>query len=158
LDVVAASDDPRALSDVLAGLELVEAVQSSGERGARVRTHNGVSVDLKVVAPHQFGNLLQHFTGSQAHNVALREAPVKRGLHLSEYGILDDAPGEPLACESEHAVYERLGYAYIEPELRENRGELQAAALDGGTGLPDLIELGDVKGELHCHTVASDGV
>jgi DNA polymerase (family X) len=158
LDVVAASDDAPALARALAGLDLVEAVSSSGERGARVRTHNGVSVDLKVVAPHQFGNLLQHFTGSQAHNVALREAAVKRGLHVSEYGILDDATGETLTCESEQEVYERLGYAFIEPELRENRGELQAAALDGGAGLPDLIEVGDLKGELHCHTVASDGV
>jgi DNA polymerase (family 10) len=158
LDVVAASDDGPALALALAGLDLVEAVQSSGERGARVRTHNGISVDLKVVARHQFGNLLQHFTGSQAHNVALREAAVKRGLHVSEYGILDDATGETASFETEQEVYERLGYAYVEPELRENRGELQAAALDGGSGLPDLVRVEDLKGELHCHTVASDGV
>jgi len=158
LDVVAASDDGPALALALAGLDVVEAVWSSGERGARVRTHNGVSVDLKVVAPHQFGNLLQHFTGSQAHNVALREAAVKRGLHVSEYGILDDTTGETTTCETEQQVYQRLGYAYIEPELRENRGELRAAALDGGSGLPELIEVGDLRGELHCHTVASDGV
>jgi DNA polymerase (family X) len=116
-----------------------------------------MSIDLKVVAPDQFGNLLQHFTGNKQHNVALREAAVRRGLHVSEYGILDDASGETLRCATEEDVYAALGYAYIEPELREGRGELAAAALDGGAGLPRLIAIEDLKGELHCHTTASDG-
>jgi DNA polymerase (family 10) len=157
LDVIATAHDPRALADALAGLELVESVLAVGDAGARVRTHSGIGVDLKVVAPDQFGNLLQHFTGSKEHNMALREAAVRRGLHVSEYGVLDDATGETLRCTTEQEVYAALGYAYVEPELRENRGELAAAALDGGTGLPRLIEVEDLRGDLHCHTVASDG-
>jgi DNA polymerase (family X) len=157
LDVVAASDDPEALIAAFTRLEQIEAVTASGEAGARARTHSGMSIDLKVVAPDQFGNLLQHFTGNKQHNVALREAAVRRGLHVSEYGILDDATGETLRCASEAEVYAALGYAYVEPELREGRGELAAAALDGGDGLPRLITLEDLKGELHCHTTASDG-
>jgi len=157
LDVVAASEDPEALIDAFKQLDQIEVVGSSGEAGARARTHSGMSVDLKVVAPDQFGSLLQHFTGNKQHNVALREAAVKRGLHVSEYGILDDATGETLRCATEDDVYKALGYAYIEPELREGRGELHAAALNGGGGLPRLITLADLKGELHCHTTASDG-
>jgi len=157
LDIVAASEDPGALIAAFKALDQIEAVGSSGEAGARARTHSGMAVDLKVVAPDQFGNLLQHFTGSQRHNVMLREAAVKRGLHVSEYGILDDASGETLRCTSEKEVYAALGYAYVEPELREGRGELAAALLDGGAGLPRLITIEDLKGELHCHTTASDG-
>src|ERR687894_444560 len=95
---------------------------------------------VKVVAPDQFGNVLQHFTGSKAHNVALRESAVRRGLHISEYGILDDASGDTLRCAREEEVYERLGLLWIPPELREGRGELEAAG-PGGDGLPDLIVL-----------------
>jgi DNA polymerase (family 10) len=111
-------------------------------------------VDLKVVEPDQFGNVLQHFTGSKAHNVALREAAVRRGLHVSEYGILDDATGETLRCETEEEVYDALGLPWIPPELREGRGELEAAA--AGT-LPRLVELADLRGDLHSHTTLSDG-
>jgi len=159
LDVVAASEDPEALIAAFKALDQIEAVGSSGEAGARARTHSGMSVDLKVVAPDQFGSLLQHFTGNKQHNVALREAAVKRGLHVSEYGILDDATGETLRCATEEEVYAALGYAYIEPELREGRGELAVAALGrrGGPALPRLVTLEDLKGELHCHTTASDG-
>ena len=84
-------------------------MQPSGEAGARVVTHSGMKVDLRVVAPDQFGNVLQHFTGAKAHNVQLREAAVRRGLHVSEYGILDDETGETLRCATEEEVYERLG-------------------------------------------------
>lgn len=157
LDIIATAHDPRALADALTQLEIVESVAGIGDNGARVRTHRGIGVDLKVVAPDQFGNVLQHFTGSKEHNVALREAAVKQGLHVSEYGILDDATGETLRCATEQEVYAKLGYAYIEPELRENRGELQAARLDGGSGLPQLIREEDIRGDLHSHTVASDG-
>ena len=90
-----------------AQLDLVESASSPGENAARGRTHSGMAVDLRVVAPDQFGNLLQHFTGSKAHNVALREAAVRRGLHVSEYGLLDDATGETHRCATEEEVYER---------------------------------------------------
>jgi DNA polymerase (family X) len=154
LDIVAATDDPQALTDAFAALPQIDDVSTSGTAGARAITHQGLAIDLRVVTPDAFGNLLQHFTGSGRHNEALRTAAVRRGLHVSEYGILDDATGETLRCATEEEVYERLGMAYVEPELREDRGELEAAR--AGT-LPKLIELGDIRGDLHCHTTASDG-
>jgi DNA polymerase (family X) len=155
IDIIATSKRPTALARSLARLEQIERVSSAGKAGAKARTHSGVGVDLRIAAPAQLGNLLQHFTGSGSHNAALREAAVRRGLHVSEYGILDDATGETLTCTGEQEVYERLGLAYIEPELRENRGELEAAQT--GDGLPALIELQDIRGDLHSHTIASDG-
>src|SRR3984957_6144606 len=154
LDIIATASDPGALARAAAELELVEAAQNPGEAGVRLRTHTGLKVDLRIVAPDQFGNLLQHFTGSKEHNMALREAAVRKGLHVSEYGVLDDATGETHRCEREEEVYALLGLQYIEPELRENRGELGAAA--AGT-LPDLVRVQDLRGDLHCHTTASDG-
>jgi DNA polymerase (family 10) len=152
LDIIATASDPGALARALGELDLIESATAPNEHAARGRTHTGLPVDLRVVEPELFGNLLQHFTGSQAHNVALREAAVRRGLHVSEYGILDDATGETLRCATEQEVYERLGIAYPEPELRENRGELAA-----GFEPPRLITLDDIRGDLHMHTTASDG-
>jgi DNA polymerase (family 10) len=159
LDIIATADDPAALAAALAELPLVESVQSAGDAGARVLTHAGMKVDLRVVEPDQFGNVLQHFTGAKAHNVALRESAVRRGLHVSEYGILDDATGETLRCATEEEVYERLGLEWIPPELREGRGELEAARVDGdgSPGLPQLLTEQDIRGDLHCHTTLSDG-
>jgi DNA polymerase (family 10) len=170
LDLIATTDEPAVLARNLAELEEIEQVISAGEAGARARTHSGINVDLRIGRPEQLGNLLQHFTGSGEHNVALREAAVRSGLHVSEYGILDDATGLTRECATEEQVYELLGLAYIEPELRENRGELEAARLSAGaapgrarrrasppTELPRLIELADIRGDLHSHTVASDG-
>ncbi|HSZ68971.1 MAG TPA: PHP domain-containing protein [Solirubrobacteraceae bacterium] len=163
LDLVATTADPLALAGALAGLEQIEAVSARGEAGARGRTHSGVAVDLRIAAPAQLGNLLQHFTGSAAHNAALRAYAVRGGRHVSEYGVLDDASGASRTCASEAEVYELLALPYIEPELRENRGELEAASGRGDAsgeqpaGLPNLIELADIRGDLHCHTVASDG-
>jgi DNA polymerase (family 10) len=154
IDIIATADDVGALISTLADLELVESVAAQGDAGARVKTHSGVKVDLRVVEPDQFGNVLQHFTGSKAHNVQLREAAVRRGLHVSEYGILDDETGDTLRCATEEEVYERLGYAWIPPELREGRGELEAAR---NGSLPKLVELSDLRGDLHCHTTLSDG-
>jgi DNA polymerase (family 10) len=111
---------------------------------------------LRIALPQQHGNLLQHFTGSYRHNTALRTDAVRNGLHVSEYGVLRDATGNTHTCATEQEVYELLGLAYIEPELREDSGELQAAAGDG-SGLPQLITEQDIRGDLHCHTVASDG-
>jgi DNA polymerase (family 10) len=152
LDIIATASDPAALTSALEGLYLIESASTPGPNAARGRTHTGLPVDLRVVGPENFGNLLQHFTGSQAHNVALREAAVRRGLHVSEYGILDDATGETLRCATEEEVYERLGLVYPEPELRENRGELEP-----GFTAPQLVTLADLRGDLHMHTTASDG-
>jgi len=155
IDIIATSKRPTTLARSLAKLKQIEHVSSAGKAGAKARTHSGVGVDLRIAAPGQLGNLLQHFTGSGRHNAALREAAVRSGLHVSEYGILDDATGRTLTCASEQEVYARLGLAYIEPELREDRGELEAART--ADGLPALIELGDIRGDLHSHTIASDG-
>jgi DNA polymerase (family X) len=154
LDVVASTSDPAAFAKAFAALPQVAEVHSSGEAGARGVTHQGLPVDLRVVAEENFGNLLQHFTGSGKHNEALRTEAVKRGLHVSEYGVSDDESGETHACATEEEVYRLLGMDYIEPELRENRGELEAAR-EGR--LPELIRVEDIRGELHCHTRASDG-
>jgi DNA polymerase (family X) len=154
LDIIATAHDPLELATAASELELVEAAQNPTASGVRLRTHTGLKVDLRIVAPDQFGNLMQHFTGSKEHNMALREAAVRRGLHVSEYGVLDDATGQTRRCEREEEVYALLGLDYIEPELRENRGELEAAA---SHTLPGLITVADLRGDLHCHTTASDG-
>jgi DNA polymerase (family X) len=158
LDLIATTTRPTTLAKSLAKLGEVESVSSTGSSGARGRTHSGVAIDLRIAKPGQVGNLLQHFTGSGRHNAALREAAVRRGLHVSEYGVLDDATAKTRTCATEGELYRLLGLAYIEPELRENRGELEAARLDGGAGLPDLLTLEDIRGDLHSHTIASDGL
>src|SRR4051812_5119407 len=154
IDIVATATDARALVDVFAGLPLLGEVQRGGEAGARGITHNGVAIDFRIVAPENWGNLLQHLTGSGKHNEAMRTDAVKRGFHVSEYGVIDDSTGTTHSCATEEEVYELVGLQYIPPELRENRGELEAARK---RQLPVLVEPGDVRGELHCHTVASDG-
>ena len=136
LDIVAAAKDPAKLVAAFAALAPVDEVTTSGEAGAKAVTHQGLAVDLRIVPEESFGNLLQHFTGSGRHNEALRTAAVKRGLHVSEYGVADDNSGETHACATEEEVYELLGMAWVPPELRENRGELEAAR-DGG--LPALV-------------------
>jgi DNA polymerase (family 10) len=154
IDLVATASDARALADAFCSLPLIAEASSPGEAGARGITHNGISVDLRIVAPENFGNLLQHLTGSKQHNEALRTAAVKRGFHVSEYGVTDDSTETTHSCATEEEVYGLLGMDWIPPELRENGGELEAAREHR---LPDLVELADIRGELHCHTKASDG-
>jgi DNA polymerase (family 10) len=148
LDLVVATTEPLRAIDSLGRLEQIETVSGGGAAGARGRTHSGTAVELRIAAPSQLGNLLQHFTGSAEHNAALRARAVRGGLHVSEYGIADGSTTRTCATEAE--VYELLGLPYIEPELREDRGEL-------GRSQPNLIELADIRGDLHCHTIASDG-
>ena len=154
IDLIATAGDPEALSVALAEHELAAQSGSAGRSGTRITTHNGVSVDLRIVEPDAYGNLLQHFTGSAGHNVELRERAVRLGLSVSEHGITDTESAEVSRYGTEAEVYERLGLAYIEPELREANGEIAAAA-EGR--LPDLVEIGDIRGDLHCHTTLSDG-
>jgi DNA polymerase (family 10) len=151
LDIVV---DCPSLLDSLGTLDLLEEGGRTSPSAARGRTHSGLTVELRAVSSEQFGNLLQHLSGSSAHNAALRERAVRVGLHISEYGILEDATQTTHHCATEDEVYARAGLSYIEPELRENRGELEAAA--AGT-LPVLVELSDIRGDLHAHTTASDG-
>jgi DNA polymerase (family 10) len=154
LDIVATATDPGALAQAVAALPAVERASTPGSNAVRIRTHSAISVDVRIVEPDQFGNVLQHLTGSKEHNVALRDFAVRRGLHISEYGVLDDKTEITHRCAEESEVYALLGMDYIEPELRENRGELEAAL--SGT-LPELVTTADLRGDLHCHTTASDG-
>ena len=151
LDIIATASDPPALLAALArARRSSRSASAPGEqRGAGARPTRASRVDLRVVEPDQFGNLLQHFTGSKAHNMALREAAVRRGLHVSEYGVLDDATGETHRCATEEEVYALLGLPWIPPELREDRGELRFRA---PATLPVLIEQADLRGRpAHAH-------
>jgi len=154
LDIIATATDPEALIDYFTKLKWVIEVVAKGPTKATVLSNEGLRFDLRVVPPESYGNLLQHFTGSKDHNVALRERAVKDGLSVSEYSITVVETGEELKYADEAEVYERLGYQFIPPELRENAGELEAARKGE---LPTLVELGDIKGDLHSHTTYSDG-
>src|SRR3954454_18764796 len=151
VDIIATADDPKALLTAFSKLDVIESCNSPGDNAAKARTHTGIAVDLRVVEPDQFGNLWQHFTGSKEHNMQLRERAVRKGLHVSEYGLLDDASGTTHRCATEEDVYELLGLPWIPPELREGRGELDLETI------PELITQEDLKGDLHCHTTLSDG-
>jgi DNA polymerase (family 10) len=129
-------------------------IVAKGPTKATVLSNEGLRFDLRVVPPESYGNLLQHFTGSKHHNLALRERAVKDGLSVSEYSITVVETGEELTYPDEAEVYKRLGYEFIPPELRENAGELEAARQGS---LPTLVELSDIKGDLHSHTTYSDG-
>jgi DNA polymerase (family 10) len=154
LDIIATAKDPRALIEYFTKLKWVIEVVAKGPTKATVLSNEGLRFDLRVVPPESYGNLLQHFTGSKDHNVALRERAVKDGFSVSEYSITEVETGEELKFEDEAQVYERLGYQLIPPELRENAGELEAARK---RELPQLVELADIKGDLHTHTTWSDG-
>jgi DNA polymerase (family 10) len=154
LDLIATASDAPALLDAFCALPWVVEVAAKGPTKATVIGQDGLRFDLRVVPPEAYGNLLQHFTGSKDHNVALREAAVRRGLSVSEYGVTEIESGTVHAFETEEEVYAFLGYAWIPPELRENGGELDAARTGS---LPSLVEVGDLRGDLHTHTDWSDG-
>src|SRR5205823_4184753 len=149
LDIIATASDPPALVEHFCSLPWVVDVAAKGPTKATIVSHDGLRFDLRVVPPESYGNLLQHFTGSKAHNVAMREDAVRRGFSISEYGVTTVETGEVFYSEDEDAVYEFLGYQPIPPELRENAGELEAARR---RELPALVELGDIRGDLHTHT------
>jgi DNA polymerase (family 10) len=154
LDIIATASDPDALIDYFTKLKWVVEVEAKGPSKATVISNEGLRFDLRVVPPESYGNLLQHFTGSKHHNLALRERAVKDGYSVSEYSITVVETGKELRYATERGIYERLGYQFIPPELRENAGELEAAR---NGELPKLVELADVRGDLHCHSTWSDG-
>ncbi len=154
LDIIATAGDPQALVEYFCSLAWVVDVAAKGPTKATVVSHDGLRFDLRVVPPESYGNLLQHFTGSKNHNVALREDAVRRGLSVSEYSVSVVETGEEHRFAREEDVYRFLGYEWIPPELREDGGEL-AAARKGE--LPVLVELADLRGDLHTHTTWSDG-
>jgi DNA polymerase (family 10) len=154
IDLIAASDEAPVLLQAFCELPAVAETTARGDTKASIITHDGIAVDLRVVPPASYGNLLQHFTGSKDHNVAMREEAVQRGLSISEWGILEVETGVTHRMATEDEVYGFLGYAPIPPEVRENGGELQLAR---SGSFPRLVELGDMRGDLHAHTTASDG-
>ena len=155
LDIIATATDAPALIDYFTKLRWVEEVAAKGDTKATVVSNDGLRFDLRVVPPDCYGSLLQHFTGSKDHNVALREEAVRRGLSISEYGVTEVESGEVFKAASEQALYDRLGYRWIPPELRENLGELDAARRGE---LPELVGYGDLRGDLHSHsTWSNDG-
>jgi DNA polymerase (family 10) len=153
IDIVAASTDAASLADAFAEAPFAEEVLAHGPKKVFVLS-GGTEVDLRIVDPEAYGTLLHHFTGGQAHNIALRERAVKMGVNISEYGLAKAGTGDYRPVATEEDLYSRLGLAYIPPELREDTGEIEAA--DSG-GLPDLVSVGDVRGDLHVHTNYSDG-
>ena len=155
VDLLVSSERPSSVMDALVGFDLTERVISHGETRSSVVTTSGLQVDLRVVDREAWGAALIYFTGSKAHNVRIREIAVRSGLKLNEYGLFRARSGKLLAAETEQAVYERLGLPYIEPTLREDRGEIEAGVAGE---LPDLITLRQIRGDLHTHTNLTDGL
>ncbi|GJM16735.1 MAG: DNA polymerase/3'-5' exonuclease PolX [Thermodesulfobacteriota bacterium] len=152
IDILTISDDTEKTVKEFTELPFVKEVLASGSTKGSVITKDGIQVDLRVVGPESYGGALQYFSGSQAHNVKLRSIAQKNGLRINEYGIFKG--DDKVAGETEKEMYGTLDLPFIPPELREDRGEIEAA-IKGR--LPDLIELGDIKGDLHMHTKWSDG-
>jgi DNA polymerase (family 10) len=154
IDIMGTADKPESVLQAFVQLPQVEEILVKGTTKASVIAADGLQVDLRMVEHDSFGSLLQYFTGSKDHNVALRERAVRQGLSLSEYGITVLKTGEIEKFATEEAFYERLGLQYIPPELREGRNEIEVAEKKA---LPRLIEVSDLRGDLHVHTGWSDG-
>ena len=154
LDILVTSTDPESVMDAFVGLPVVADVIERGPTKASVRHREGIQVDLRVVEPAAFGAALQYFTGSKEHNIRIREMAVRKHLKISEYGVFKEPGGKRIAGASEEEVYAAVGLPWIPPELREDSGEIEAARAGR---LPALVELDDIRGDLHCHTNATDG-
>ncbi|QPC42459.1 DNA polymerase/3'-5' exonuclease PolX [Kaustia mangrovi] len=152
LDILATAADGAAVIDHFTRYDEIEDVVSKGSTRSTVRLKSGLQVDLRVVAEESYGAALQYFTGSKAHTVALRKIARAKGLKINEYGIYRGR--KHLGGRKEEDLYGALGLAPVPPELRENRGEIEAAR---GGHLPELVTLDDIRGDLHAHTTASDG-
>jgi len=153
LDILAAGA-PASVMDAFTEYRLVERVLAHGDTRSSVRLWGGFQADLRTVPRESLGAAQQYFTGSKAHNIVLRDRAIQRGLKLNEYGLYRVDDDTRIAGEDEAGIYEALGLAYVPPELRENRGEIEAAER---RALPELIQLADLRGDLHCHTTTTDG-
>ena len=155
VDLLVASSQAEPIMDTFVGLPSVTSVLAHGDTKSSIVTDRGLQVDLRVVPKDVWGAAMIYFTGSKAHNVRIRERAVRAGLKLNEYGLFDAKTGDLLAAETEQEVYERLGLPYIEPTLREDRGEVEAAVAGE---LPKVLQLKDLRGDLHTHTNLTDGL
>jgi DNA polymerase (family X) len=154
IDILITSRDPGKVMDAFVTLPEVREVLARGTTKASVLTREEMQVDLRVVEPDTYGAALAYFTGSKAHNIRLREMANRQGLKVSEYGVFREQDEARVAGRTEKEVYRALGLPYIPPELREDRGEIEAAI---GNRLPHLVDLGDIRGDFHCHSRWSDG-
>ena len=154
IDLVGTSSQPEEAAEALVSLPMVQQVLVHGPKKTSVVVEPGIQVDIRLCEPESFGALLQYFTGSQQHNIRLRDYANRRGLSLNEYGITDLKTDAVDHFADEAAFYQRLGLPYIPPELRTGTWELEAAQNDD---LPDLVQAGDLKGDLHLHSEWSDG-
>jgi DNA polymerase (family 10) len=152
LDILVTCDDSAPVMDRFTTYDEVQEVISKGDTRSSVRLRSGIQVDLRVVADQSYGAAMHYFTGSKAHNVAVRRIGQKNKLKINEYGVFRGK--KRIAGATEEEVYQQVGLPYIEPELRENRGEIEAARKGK---LPDLVRLKDIRGDLQMHTTASDG-
>ena len=155
IDLMGTADDPVAVIAAFAGLPQVKEVIARGPTKASVLLAKGLQADLRMVEHGAFGSLLQHFTGSREHNIALRTRAQRQGLSLSEYGITESATGHMERFADEAAFYRRLGLSWIPPEIREDQGEIDLAAAGS---LPRLVEARDIRGDFHAHSDWSDGL
>ena len=155
VDLLVASASPAPIMDAFTGYDDVERILARGETRSSVVTRSGLQVDLRVIPEEAWGAAMIYFTGSKAHNVRIREMAVRKGLKLNEYGLFQVQTDELIAAASEGDVYERLGLPFIEPTLREDRGEIEAA-LAGE--LPQVVTVKQMRGDLHTHTDLTDGV
>jgi DNA polymerase (family 10) len=154
IDILATSKDAHKVMDVFIHLPVVKEVLMKGPTKSSVITQEGIQVDLRVVEEGSFGAALAYFTGSKEHNIRLREMAVKKGLKINEYGVFNVKTEKKLGGAREGDVYKILGMPFIAPEMREDTGEIEAA-LEGT--LPELVEMEDIRGDLHVHTKSSDG-
>ncbi len=154
LDILASSDKPSEVMDFFVKYSDIKQVLLKGSTKTSVVLNDDLQVDLRVVEDKSFGAALQYFTGSKEHNVKMRSLAIKEGYKLNEYGLFDKKTEKFIVGENEEEIYSKLGLSYIEPELRENRGELEAARQKK---LPNLVKLDDIQGDLHVHSVYSDG-
>lgn len=152
IDILVISKNPLKVMDAFTGMEEVKDIIAKGETKSSVRLDSGIEADLRVVEEKSFGSALQYFTGSKLHNIKIRKIAIKKKLKLNEYGIFKG--NKFIAGKTEEEVYKKLGLPYIEPELREDTGEIEAAMKNK---LPVLIKYSDIKGDLHVHTEWSDG-
>ncbi|MFP8489783.1 DNA polymerase/3'-5' exonuclease PolX [Gracilimonas sp. Q87] len=154
IDILATGSDEDAISNHFTNFEDVKDVIKKGEKRTSVHLNSGLQVDLAVLSKKSYGAALLYFTGSKSHGIQLRERALDQDLKVNEYGVFKQSSDKPIASKTEKEVYEALDLEWIPPELRENRGEIEAA--ENGS-LPDLITLDDVKGDLHMHTNYTDG-
>lgn len=154
IDILVTSTKPQKVMHAFTSLPLVQEVVAEGLTKATVIAKDGIQIDVRVVDPKSFGAALTYFTGSKAHNIRIREMAVKKGLKINEYGVFKQKTKRRIGGAEEEEVYRAVGLPYIPPELREDAGEIEAG-LKGK--LPKLVELGDIKGDLHVHSESSDG-